>query len=368
MKDLISIVCTCYNHAEFTKETIESIWNQDYKNIEIIVVDDGSKDSSPQILTELAKQSPFPMEVILQENTGNLGLNRNRVFKRARGEFVVFFDGDDKFVPNILSKLVDKINKENADLLISTKYYIFGGVPTKEVEHGLPKNKSLKQLLDSELDGQGTFFSQVALFKKSIVDEIGGWDESELGDDMDFRICYLDYLIKHNKSFSCFDEVPVFYYRQHASNISKNYGRHFKMIHYSVKKYNKKHFPFATLKHYLIHNNYFKGMWRYIFFDLSNIRHYPRIIKMILDVRFPQFPKLKIITNFIRLQRALNKYYKENGSFPVCELWAGLSYIHGQSREDWIPNLAPKYIKNYQKDYIFIGQMVKDTRLFCIQI
>ena len=56
MKDLISIICTSYNHAEFIRETIESIWHQDYKNIEIIVVDDGSKDETPKISKELAKQ------------------------------------------------------------------------------------------------------------------------------------------------------------------------------------------------------------------------------------------------------------------------------------------------------------------------
>jgi glycosyltransferase involved in cell wall biosynthesis len=225
MKDLISIVCTSYNHAEFVKETMESIWEQDYKNIEIIVVDDGSKDNSPQVLTELAKQSPLPMEVILQENTGKIGLNVNRGIAKAKGEFVMFSSCDDKFAPNILSKLIDKINKENADLLISTKYYIFGGVPTKGLEHSFPKNKSLQQLLDSELNGQGTFFTQGALIKKSDIDEIGGFDESGLGDDMDFRIRYLDYLIKQNKSFVCFDEIPAFYYRQHGSNI-----RHYSKI------------------------------------------------------------------------------------------------------------------------------------------
>jgi GT2 family glycosyltransferase len=231
------------------------------------------------------------MEVILQENTGKIGLNFNRGIAKAKGEFVMLTSCDDKFAPNILSKLVDKINKKNADLLISTKYYIFGGVPTKEVEHGLPKNKSLKQLLDSELNGKGTFFTQGALIKKSDIDEIGGFDEGEFGDDMDFRIRYLDYLIKHNKSFDCFDEVPVFYYRQHSLNISKNYDRHFKMIYYSVKKYNKKHFPFATLRYYFKKNTQYEEMLKFIFSDPSNTKHRARILFILLTCKVKNFFK-----------------------------------------------------------------------------
>jgi glycosyltransferase involved in cell wall biosynthesis len=352
---LVSICLTCYNHQDFVKEAIESIWEQDYKNIEIIALDDGSKDNSPKVLTELAQKSPMPMEVILQENTGRIGLNVNRGIAKTRGEFIMFSSCDDKFAPNAISALVSKtIGNENLDLVISTKYFIFGQVPTSKREHSFPKGKSLNQLLEIELNGQGVFFTQGALIRKSSIDAIHGFDEGEFGDDMDFRIRLLDYFIKNNKEFICFDEFETFYYRQHSTNISKNYERHFKILYYSVKKYNKKHFPFATFKYYLRNNKSFKGMYRFIFLDPSNIRHYPKILSLLVECKFQIITKFKIWTRFTRLKKALNKYYKENRSFPVCEPWAGVSYIHAQSREDWIPNLAPKYIKKLPKgDYIY---------------
>ena len=72
-KNLLSICCLVYNHAPFIKDNIESIWNSDYNNLEIIVVDDGSKDESSDILKNLQKVSPYPMTIILQKNTGNVG-------------------------------------------------------------------------------------------------------------------------------------------------------------------------------------------------------------------------------------------------------------------------------------------------------
>ena len=64
---LISVCCVSYNHEKFITKCLESIWNQDYKNIEIIVVDDGSSDNSVNILENLKSKSPFPMTILTQQ-------------------------------------------------------------------------------------------------------------------------------------------------------------------------------------------------------------------------------------------------------------------------------------------------------------
>jgi glycosyltransferase involved in cell wall biosynthesis len=66
IKDLISICCLTYNHENFIRESIESIWGQDYRNIEILVLDDGSSDNGYNELLKLQKESTFPMTVIKQ--------------------------------------------------------------------------------------------------------------------------------------------------------------------------------------------------------------------------------------------------------------------------------------------------------------
>jgi alpha-1,3-rhamnosyltransferase len=246
MNNLISIICTSYNHAEFVRETIESIWEQDYKNIEIIVVDDGSKDSSPQVLTELAKQSPLPMEVILQENTGKIGLNVNRGIAKAKGEFIMFTSCDDKFAPNILSKLVSSIkedeNKQFVFCVRSRKFGIKDGKSFEEENHqpfSLKKKYTIQDLLDGELHKAGLFWIQNTLFRRCVIEKVGGFDEDLLGDDIVLRIKILKEMKKNpHLTFDFINEVG-FYYRIHENNIHKNSERQCRII-YEV---NKRYFP-----------------------------------------------------------------------------------------------------------------------------
>lgn len=103
-KNLCSVCCLGYNHANFLEQTIRSIWNDGYQDIEIIALDDGSSDESVKILNELADKSPFPMRVIAQENTGHIAKNINRLLKYASGEFVAVIALDDVYDKGCISK------------------------------------------------------------------------------------------------------------------------------------------------------------------------------------------------------------------------------------------------------------------------
>ena len=63
---LLSVCCLSYNHAQFIEKCIKSIWNQDYDNIEILALDDGSTDDSINVLNSLKEISPIPMKVFAQ--------------------------------------------------------------------------------------------------------------------------------------------------------------------------------------------------------------------------------------------------------------------------------------------------------------
>ncbi len=93
----ISVVVPVYNKAEFLREALDSVLAQTLREIEIICVDDGSTDSSPQILAEYAKKDPR-VRVITQENRG-VGETRNVGMRAAKGEFIAFLDPDD-FLPD----------------------------------------------------------------------------------------------------------------------------------------------------------------------------------------------------------------------------------------------------------------------------
>ena len=104
---LLSVCCVSYNHEKFIPKCLESIWNQDYKNIEIVVVDDGSSDNSVNILENLKSKSPFPMTILTQQNTGNIGKNFNRAINSAKGKFIAFISCDDFFYEDMASSQID---------------------------------------------------------------------------------------------------------------------------------------------------------------------------------------------------------------------------------------------------------------------
>ena len=91
----ISVIIPVYNTAEYLKEAVGSICNQTCKSLQIIVVDDGSTDSSPEILRQLAKEDSR-IEIITRKNSGQ-GAARNKGLERAVGEYVYFMDSDDMF-------------------------------------------------------------------------------------------------------------------------------------------------------------------------------------------------------------------------------------------------------------------------------
>jgi glycosyltransferase involved in cell wall biosynthesis len=113
-KPLISIIMPCYNAEAFLELTIAKVFQQTYSNIELIIVDDGSVDSSPALLIAAAKVYPA-LTVFVQENSGPF-VARNLALQHAKGDFIAFLDADDYWRPDCLEKLYLALIKANADL------------------------------------------------------------------------------------------------------------------------------------------------------------------------------------------------------------------------------------------------------------
>ena len=99
---LVSIVTPTYNQAEYLAETIESVLAQDYPNIEYIVLDDGSTDSTPEVLNRYSGR-------VRWERHDNMGQARtlNKGWAMSRGEFIGYLSSDDLLLPDAISKLVE---------------------------------------------------------------------------------------------------------------------------------------------------------------------------------------------------------------------------------------------------------------------
>lgn len=116
MQDLISVIIPVFNVEKYLSKCIDSVISQTYENIEIILVDDGSADSSGEIC-EFYKEKDKRIQVIHKIN-GGLSDARNSGLEIARGEYVVFIDSDDYVDANYLMKMYLAISRMQADLVI----------------------------------------------------------------------------------------------------------------------------------------------------------------------------------------------------------------------------------------------------------
>ena len=113
---VISIIIPCYNAEKFIENAIRSCFQQSYEEIEVVVIDDGSKDNSKQVIEKLAEESS-KIKPIYQENKG-VSAARNAGLDNSTGEFCIFLDADDILLPNTIYNFVDEQKKQNADIVL----------------------------------------------------------------------------------------------------------------------------------------------------------------------------------------------------------------------------------------------------------
>ena len=143
---LVSIVMPIYNAENYLKDSIESLINQKYKNLEIICVDDGSTDDSLRIL-ENYKRNDDRIKIIKQKNQF-AGVARNNGLNNANGKYIMFLDSDDIFEKNMIYNLVNKAEKYNTDIIFFG-FYKFTETIKKRSVIGIPyKNKNVISPID----------------------------------------------------------------------------------------------------------------------------------------------------------------------------------------------------------------------------
>ena len=131
--NLVSIIVPCYKVAPYVEQCIRSIMEQSYSNLEIIPVDDGSPDEVPQILDRLALEDDR-IRVVHKQNAG-VSAARNSGLDVARGEYVVFVDGDDYLAPDYVEYMLTLVAKNNADFVLSKNWFTRESQPQVTVDY-----------------------------------------------------------------------------------------------------------------------------------------------------------------------------------------------------------------------------------------
>ncbi len=191
---LVTIVCLCYNHATFIREAVESVIHQSYKNTQIILIDDASKDGSADEIQKLENQYPFLEIVLLPANLGNCKAF-NIAFKLAKGKYIIDFATDDIMMFDRVEKQVHCF--ENLDhtfgVVFTDAVYVDvnGTVLRNHFEYLFSKGLLSKipsgNVYQSVLS-QYFIASPTMMIRKSVLDELDGYDENLSYEDFDFWV------------------------------------------------------------------------------------------------------------------------------------------------------------------------------------
>ena len=162
----ISIIVPVYNIKSILSSTIESIINQTYKNIEIILVDDGSTDGSGDVC-DFWETKDSRIKSFHKANEG-VSIARNYGFSKSTGEYILFIDGDDEINSGMCEKLLHKLLNEKADM----SYCGYENVFSNETIKNVPKESVLKgnDIIDA-LVSDIVFFTAIwnKLFKRDVL-------------------------------------------------------------------------------------------------------------------------------------------------------------------------------------------------------
>lgn len=170
MKPLVSVLIPCYNVEMYIEESINSILNQTYTNLEIIAINDCSTDSTGDVLQKLAKKDS---RITIINNSENLKLIKtlNKGLELCNGDYIARMDADDISLPTRIEKEVDFLEKHKDHDIVSTQFYAFRSEnPSKRNLHHSP-------LQDSELRAYMLFKSGIChpavLIRKRVFSELG---------------------------------------------------------------------------------------------------------------------------------------------------------------------------------------------------
>jgi glycosyltransferase involved in cell wall biosynthesis len=218
-----SVVIPAYNAARTLPRTVESLFLQTAESFEIIIVDDGSSDETPEICKTLQKDSPFPVKVLRQQNRGECAA-RNRGIESAEGEYIIFLDADDVAEREYVDKLVEAVENDPAcdiaccsfDLLYKDGSSRTRLLPCKKSGEMLDGRVALIKLLKEKLD----VWSGSGLYRRSCLIEKGVFFDETLmmGGDTEFRWR----AFYHARKVALVKDVLV-HYVQHDASVTRSF-------------------------------------------------------------------------------------------------------------------------------------------------
>ncbi len=203
----VSICIPTYNRKNYLRETLGSVFAQTYKDYEVVIVDDGSTDSTAQMI----KQSDYPVRYFRQQNQG-VAQARNKLIELAEGKYITFIDSDDLLFPYAVDDLINLIESNGPDIVAYSSYVGINekGSQVRRKPHKLPSGRIAADLFEYiYVHSCGT------MCRKELFEEAGGFDTS-------LPVCaeYALWLKLSLKYHFIPVARPTFKRRRHSGNLS----------------------------------------------------------------------------------------------------------------------------------------------------
>ncbi|MCM0666169.1 glycosyltransferase family 2 protein [Flavobacterium tyrosinilyticum] len=235
---LVTVICLCYNHEKFVIEALTSITNQTYKNIEIIVADDASNDSSVQKIKEWHKNYPHTALIINETNLGNTK-TFNKALKLSNGDFIIDLAADDVLFPNCIEKQISTfLNAKterlaivygNAEIISEDNTHLDYYYKVDNDKKAITKPAS-GDIYKAILSQSSMICSISSMIKKEVLIELNGYDENLSYEDLDIWI-----RTSRNYNFEFIDSVLI-KKRELANSLGNMF---YKKLNTRTKKINR---------------------------------------------------------------------------------------------------------------------------------
>lgn len=208
---LITVYITNYNYEHYIEKAISSVLHQTIQDFELIIIDDGSKDGSRDIIEKYRGHQKI--SIVYQQNKG-LNATNNVALGLSKGKYIMRLDADDYLHETALKELSEKLESDPELGLVFPNYYLVNKsdiIISEEIRHDFDKEV---ELLDQAAHGACT------MIRTSFLKELGGYNEDYTCQDG------YELWVKFTRKFKVSNVgTPLFYYRQHGANLTSNENR-----------------------------------------------------------------------------------------------------------------------------------------------
>lgn len=208
---LVTVYITNYNYGQYIQQAINSVLEQSYRPIEILIIDDGSTDQSKEVIDQF--ENLDQITVIYQKNKG-LNITNNIALRVSKGKYIVRLDADDYFTKDAIELMVEKLEQDEDVGLVFPDYFYVDA-------HGKIIGEHKRHDFDSEV----SLFDQAAhgactMVRSKFLRNLGGYNENfSCQDGYELWVKF----ISNHKVTNI--NKPLFYYRQHGKNLTTNEQR-----------------------------------------------------------------------------------------------------------------------------------------------